>query len=107
MEERIWTRLPSCLGDKSFAPGAAYGLGLSVFTEDHPLNPFGETFIGHDGDNTGTSTRWQHLPDHDVTIFAAVNRNDIPEGPAHEPPVAGGAVTLDMLAKAIDAVVVR
>ena len=95
------------ISPQSFAPGAPYGLGLSVFTEDHPLNPFGETLIGHDGDNPGTSTRWQHLPDHDVTIFAAVNRNDIAEGPTHEPPVAGGAVTLDMLAKAIDAVIVR
>jgi D-alanyl-D-alanine carboxypeptidase len=92
------------MSSESLAPGAPYGLGLGVLAADDPLNPFGETLIGHTGDNPGTATQWQHLPDQDVTIFAAVNRNDISEGPAHEPPVAGGAVALDMLAKAIDAV---
>lgn len=97
--------LDMMISPDSFGPGTPYGLGFTVTAGDDPINPFRETLIGHDGDNPGTATRWYYLPDHDVTIFAAINRNDIPEGPGHEPPVNGSAVTMDMLKKVINALI--
>lgn len=84
---------------ESFAPGSSYGLGLGVLSGDDPGNPFGVTLIGWSGENPGTATQWYHLPHYDTTIFVAVNRNDIPEGPGKEPPVDGGAASFNVFTK--------
>jgi D-alanyl-D-alanine carboxypeptidase len=87
----------------SFAPGSTYGLGLGILAADDPNNIFGTKVIGWSGANPGTATQWYYFPDYNTTIFVAVNRNDIAEGPGSVPPVNGTAISIDILIQAWEA----
>jgi len=82
---------------ESFAPGSATGLGIGVLPADAPGNIFETKLLGHGGANPGVATEWYYFPEHGTTIFVAVNRNDIPEGPGGTIPVNGSAVSFGIL----------
>jgi len=85
---------------ESFAPGANYGLGLSFLFADDPANLFGTTLIGWSGANPGTATQWYYMPEFETTIFVAVNRHDIPEGPGGIIPANGTKVSGELFINA-------
>lgn len=63
------------------APSTTYGFGLaSTFN-----SIFGENMIGHNGANTGTHAVWFYLPDSNRTIFAEMNRLDVPSDSGQSP----------------------
>lgn len=63
------------------APSTNYGFGLSSMF--FPL--FGERMIGHNGANTGTHAVWLYLPESNRTIFAEMNRLDVPSESGQSP----------------------
>ncbi|MDR4989297.1 MAG: serine hydrolase domain-containing protein [Bacteroidales bacterium] len=81
----------------SSAPGSAMGLGIGILPADAAGNIFETKLLGHGGANPGVATEWYHFPDYGTTIFIAVNRNDIPEGPEGIIPVFGPATSFEIL----------
>ncbi|MCF7945361.1 MAG: beta-lactamase family protein [Spirochaetia bacterium] len=85
---------------ESFAPESATGLGIGVVSADAAGNVFETKLLGHSGSNPGFATEWYYFPDYGTTIFVAVNRNDIPEGPDGHIPVNGSAISFDIFTQA-------
>ena len=85
---------------EAFAPGSFMGFGIGVLPADAPGNIFETKLLGHGGANPGVATEWYHFPGYDTTIFVAVNRNDIPEGPEGSIPVHGPSVSFHILNQA-------
>jgi len=85
---------------EAFAPGSFMGFGIGVLPADAAGNVFETKLLGHGGANPGVATEWYHFPDYDTTIFVAVNRNDIPEGPEGSIPVHGSATSFMILNQA-------
>lgn len=82
---------------ESFAPESVMGFGIGVLPADAPGNILETKLLGHSGSNPGIATEWYHFPDYGTTIFVAVNRNDIPEGPEGNTPVNGSAISFSIL----------
>jgi len=85
---------------ESFAPESNTGLGIGVVAADAPGNIFETELLGHSGTNPGIATEWYHFQDYGTTIFVAVNRNDIPEGPEGSIPVNGSVISFSILNQA-------
>jgi len=85
---------------ESFAPESTTGLGIGVVPADAPGNIFETELLGHGGANPGIATEWYHFPDYGITIFVAVNRNDMPEGPKGTITVNGSATSFDIINQA-------
>ncbi len=85
---------------ESFAPESTTGLGIFVLPADASGNIFETKLLGHGGANPGVATQWYHFQDYGTTIFVAVNRNDIPEGPEGLIPVNGSASSFDIFYQA-------
>jgi D-alanyl-D-alanine carboxypeptidase len=85
---------------ESFAPESTTGLGIGVVPANADGNVFETKLLGHSGSNPGVATEWYYFPDYGTTIFVAVNRNDIPEGPEGTIPVNGSAISFSILNQA-------
>ncbi len=85
---------------ESFAPESTRGLGIGVVPANAGGNVFETKLLGHSGSNPGVATEWYYFPDYGTTIFVAVNRNDIPDGPEGIIPVNGSAISFDIFYQA-------